>query len=345
MIRRLLRSSGICAALLAAWMADPVSAQAQPGPPVPVIFDTDMGNDVDDALALGMLHALESRGRCKLLAVTLTKDHPLAGPFVDAVNTFYRRPEIPVGAVRNGPTPEDSKFLPLAAAKNDGRLRYPHRLFDGRDAPEAVSLLRQLLAGQPDHSVRLVQVGFSTNFVRLLASPADAASPLTGRELISQKVHSLAIMAGAFTAIDGNQRYREYNVIKDIPAAKIIAHDWPTPNTWSGFEIGIAAPYPANSIDRDYAYVPHHPLAEAYRLYEPPPHNRPTWDLTAALYAVCPDDGYFDLSPPGTVHVEDDGFTRFEPGANGRQRYLILRESQRSRLIEALVQLSSQPPQ
>ena len=33
---------------------------------------------------------------------------------------------------------------------------------------------------------------------------------------------------------------------------------------FSGFEIGIALPYPATSIERDYGYVPHHPLAEAY---------------------------------------------------------------------------------
>ena len=30
----------------------------------PVIFDTDMGNDIDDALALAMLHALSDRGEC-----------------------------------------------------------------------------------------------------------------------------------------------------------------------------------------------------------------------------------------------------------------------------------------
>ena len=40
------------------------SAIAQP---VPVIFDTDMWNDVDDALALAMLHSLESRGECRLI--------------------------------------------------------------------------------------------------------------------------------------------------------------------------------------------------------------------------------------------------------------------------------------
>ncbi len=50
---------------------------------------------------------------------------------------------------------------------------------------------------------------------------------------------------------------------------------------WSGFEIGIALAYPHESIERDYRYVEHHPLAEAYYAYEPPPHDRPTWDLTA----------------------------------------------------------------
>ncbi len=49
--------------------------------PVALVFDTDIGNDVDDVLALGMIHALPSRWHCELLAVTVTKDHPLAGAF------------------------------------------------------------------------------------------------------------------------------------------------------------------------------------------------------------------------------------------------------------------------
>ena len=95
---------------------------------------------------------------------------------------------------------------------------------------------------------------------------------------------------------------------------------WPTPIVLSGFEIGIAVPYPAVSIERDYDYVPHHPLAEAYCLYEPPPHNRPTWDLTSVLYAVFPDRGYFDLSPAGRCDVEADGYTRWEARDDGRHR-------------------------
>lgn len=43
-------------------------------------YDTDIGNDVDDVLALGMIHSLESRGLCRLLSVTITKDHYLSDP-------------------------------------------------------------------------------------------------------------------------------------------------------------------------------------------------------------------------------------------------------------------------
>ena len=64
----------------------------------PVIFDTDMGNDIDDALALAMLHALSDRGECELIGVTLTNAHPAAVPYIQAINRFYGRGDLPVGA-------------------------------------------------------------------------------------------------------------------------------------------------------------------------------------------------------------------------------------------------------
>lgn len=316
-------------------LAGHVSAQ-----PVPIIFDTDMGNDVDDALALGLIHALQSRGECQLLAVTLTKSNPLAAAFTDAVNTFYGRGGIPVGLVHDGPTPEPGRFIKLAEQRDGDTLRYPS---SGNNASEATTLLRRVLASQPDGSVVFVQVGFSTNLARLLDSPADDISPLAGRDLVAKKGKLLSMMAGAFQPIHG-KRHLEYNVIKDIPAAKTLATNWPTPILWSGYEIGIAVPYPAVSIERDYRYVAHHPLAEAYCLYSPPPHNRPTWDLTSVLQVVRPDRGYFGLSEPGRVIVEDDGGTRFEPDPNGLHRYLTVNASQCTKITEAFVNLCSQPP-
>jgi purine nucleosidase len=320
-----------------------IMQNASAGKPVPLIFDTDIGNDVDDALALGVIHALQSRGECELIAVTITKDHELCAPFVDLVNTFYGRANIPIGVVKNGPTPEPSRFTVLAQQMDNGAFRYPHDLVSGKDAPDATVLLRQVLATQEDHSVVIAQVGFSTNLARLLDSGPDKYSDLNGRELVAQKVRLLSIMAGAFQAIGGTE-HLEYNVVMDIPSAKKLAEEWPVDVVYSGFEIGIAIPYPAVSIDRDYAYVEHHPLAEAYQLYEPTPHERPTWDLTSVLWAIRPDHDYFGLSPAGRATVDDRGQTRFQENAGGKHRYLVISKEQAVRVREVLADLASQPP-
>ena len=314
------------------------TAALQAAEPVRVVFDTDMGNDVDDALALAVLHALQSRGEARLLAVTITKDNRHAATFIDLVNTFYGRGSIPVGAVRNGKTPEDSAMIrvPSERRKPDGSFVYPRRLTGS--APEAVPVLRRARAAEPDGSVVIVQVGFSTNLARLLASGPDDASPLSGAQLAAQKVRLLSAMAGWFPT--GNP---EYNVKTDIPAAQKVFHDWPSPIVFSGFEIGQALLFPAASIENDFAWTPNHPVADAYRAYQRMPYDRPTWDLTAALYAVRPTRDYFSLSPAGRVTVDEKGQTHFTADAAGRHRYLVLDPSRKGRTLEALIELASQP--
>lgn len=78
---------------------DATPAEAAGREPVRLIFDTDICGDCDDVLALGMIHALQSRGQCRLLAVTVSVDNEKAAPFVDAINTFYGRGDIPIGVV------------------------------------------------------------------------------------------------------------------------------------------------------------------------------------------------------------------------------------------------------
>ena len=315
--------------------------------PVRLIFDTDMGNDVDDVMALCMIHSLQKRKACELLAVTLTKDHPQAAAFVDAINTWYGSPDIPIGVVRNGAAKEAGKYNRLAEIRNsDGALRYPHDLLSGDIAPEAVGLLRKVLASQPDQSVTIAQVGFFTNLSRLLDSPADEHCELSGRELVKRKVRQLCLMAGAFQTVRWDTRHLEYNVKLDVPAAQKVAEEWPTPLVWSGYEIGVAAAFPHEVIERDLNYIPNHPLKEAYYLYQPPPHDRPTWDPTTVLFAVLPDRGYFTLSPPGKVAVERDAATLFRPSKDGKglHRVLAISPEQAERVREAIVQLCVEPP-
>jgi inosine-uridine nucleoside N-ribohydrolase len=220
--------------------------------PVRFVFDTDLGNDVDDSMALAVAHALQNRGECELLAVTTTKDNPYVAPMVDLLNTFYGRPEIPIAVVKNGVTKEDGNYnRQVFELKDDsGKPRYPRKLTpeDSVKLPDAVPFLRKLLANEPDNSVVLVQVGFFTNFARLLDTPADDVSPLTGKELIAKKVKLLSLMAGAFNEPPG---FREYNVVMDIPSAKKMIAEWPTEMVFSGHEIGRLIQHPGVSMKED----------------------------------------------------------------------------------------------
>jgi inosine-uridine nucleoside N-ribohydrolase len=307
--------------------------------PVRLIFDTDMGNDVDDAVALAMIHALESRGEAKLLAVTVTKDNRWAAPFIDAMNTFYGRGDIPIGVVPNGKTPEDANMIrvPAARTRSDGSFVYPHDLTDGKEAPEATGLLRRVLSKEKDGAVVVVQVGFSTNLARLLDSRPDDASPLDGRALVKRKVRLLSIMGGAFP--EGKP---EYNIETDIPSAKKLLAEWPTPLVASGYEIGNKVVYPASSILKDYGYVADHPLAESYREYQKMPYDRPMWDPTATLYAVRASS--FSLSPRGTITVDDTGRTHFAANPQGQHQYLTATPEQAKAALHAIIELASRPP-
>ncbi|MDP6416816.1 MAG: nucleoside hydrolase, partial [Gammaproteobacteria bacterium] len=280
--------------------------QAANADPVKVIFDTDMGNDVDDALALAMLHSFENRAESELLAITISKDHVEVPPYIDAINTFYERGEIPLGITSSGITPQQSRFTGIIHEKTGESPVFPHDLLPGDPVQEATSLLRQTLSSQPDQSVVIIQVGFSTNLAGLLATSPDEHSELNGRDLVVRKVRFISIMAGTFAEISG-ETHLEYNVVQDIASAQILAREWPTKIIWSGFEVGLAIRYPAVSIENDFLYRERHPIRESYQLYIPTPHERPTWDLTSVVYAVRPDLEYFELSPPGIVSVLEDG--------------------------------------
>jgi inosine-uridine nucleoside N-ribohydrolase len=288
----------------------------------PIIFDTDMGNDIDDALALAMLHALSDRGECELIGVTLTNGNPAAVPYIRMLNRFYGRPDLPVGAA----------LKQLKDGAGDGYMAaaLKGRAVDSTPAEPALTVLRRLLQSASE-KVTLVQTGFSTNLAALLDSPGGAA-------LATEKVALVVAMAGNFA--DGAP---EYNVRIDIPSARAVFERWPTPIVFSGFEIGRALPYPAASIEHDFGYIASHPIAESYRAYSRMPYDRPTWDLTAALEAVRPDHAYFGLSERGSVTLEANGATRFTTGA-GDRRYLRLDPAKRAEILSALTLLASQPP-
>lgn len=295
--------------------------------PMPVIMETDLGNDIDDALAMDLLYKYLDAGKINLLMVGINKEGTAPAEYMDILNTWYGYPDIPVGIICNGiDCSTDSKnyaeaVVDMKSADGSELFKRSHPGYE--DYPQSHILYRKLLSAQKDHSVTIASVGFSTNLVRLLDTPADEFSPLAGRDLVERKVKQLVVMAGNFA----DTTSAEYNVVKDVPSAKVIFEQWPTEVVASPFDVGCKVLYPATSIENDFSWTDRHPVVEAYKAYLPMPYDRPTWDPTAVLYAV-EGAGWFTVSPRGDVTVTEDGRTIFTENENGTRRYLSVTDEQ-----------------
>jgi hypothetical protein len=146
-------------------------------------------------------------------------------------------------------------------------------------------------------------------------------------------------MAGCFN----NENLFEYNVVKDIPAAKKVFDEWPTRLVTSPFEVGIAINYPGESIENDFNWTPLHPMVEGYKVYLEMPYDRPTWDLTSVLYAI-EGPSYFNVSPSGTIKVNDKGGTEFKPDENANRYYLTVDSVQAENIKNYFIDLITKQP-
>ena len=280
------------------------------GQPVPMILDTGVGVGVDDLGALAVMHALASAGEVEVLAtmVSVGGDEN-AGRAVDAVNTYYRRPDVPIGVV-SGPAPTAPSDYTAQLAGG-----FPSDLVA---AEPAVDLYRRVLAGQPDGSVTIVSVGFLTNLADLMASPADAVSDLTGQELVAAKVAHWVAMGGAYPDSASTLGGPEFNLGTDAPAARSVISGWPVPAVFSGFEVGSEV---LTGAVLQTETPPENPVREGYRL-SAGVENVASFDLTAVLAAVRDSPGgQFEVCTGRNV-VGGDGSTTWEHRAGGPHGYL-----------------------
>lgn len=312
--------------------------------PLKVIFETDMGNDVDDALALDMLYQYSDIGKIKLLGVSSNKDGRYSTEFIDILNTWFGYPDIPIGHIVKGP---DLETDVMDYTRRVCEMKTPDSNFVfKRSKPsyesnlESTEFYRSILSRQPDHSVCIISVGFSTNLARLLATPADKYSTLNGKNLVAGKVKSLVLMAGDFR----EKKVKEFNIFKDGPAARKVFAEWPTPIVTSPFDVGLAILYPATVIENNFSWANRHPIVEAYKAYQPMPYDRPTWDLTAVLYAVEPDSGYFKRSEQGIITVDENNYTNFKPDKNGKHAYLSVTPEQAQKIRQRFIYLTTKSP-
>ena len=293
---------------------------------VPIILDTDIGTDVDDAGALAMLHALDRGGEARILAVMSCNRNRWSGPAIDVINTYYGRPDIPIGTARSGP--DDEVWY------HDAVPTFLHRLATSSDAPEAIALYRRILAGQPDRSVTIVAVGWLTNMASLLNSTPDSSSPLTGRELVAAKVKELVAMGGVWPNTQGQG---DYNFKMDqLAAHEVIAH-WPGAIMFTGLGVDVLtggrlmAKGPADNPVRTF----YGKFLEANRVAQ-----RSSWDQIAVLYAVRGPSDYFAAITDGRCVAGQAGSFEWLPGGTGtRHGYLAYRmpPAQLATVIEGLM--------
>ncbi len=325
---------------------DLLDVRDTPQTPVKLIYDTDIGNDSDDALALAIIHNMIDRGKCELVGITITKTNRYAALFTKAFNIQYGHPDIPIGIVKDGLLPDDGLYArKMVEFKNpDGSLAFP--IPEDWVPEDSIVLLRKLLAEAEDHSIVIVQVGFATNLARLLETPADEISPLIGRELAAKKVRLVSVMGGAFTFLNDDYKgWRSYNFINDFPAAQKFVAEWPTPIVFSGYEVGDKTYFRECTIRNDYHTPSPNILQETFYAHRIGRELlQSTWDLTSVLFVLRPEAGrdYFTLSEPGTVTLHGDGTTTFAPGSNGKHRCFITTPEQMIRVEEAFVNLCSE---
>jgi len=282
--------------------------------PINLILDTDLGPDYDDVGAMAVMHALADSGLVNILATVSSNKDENVVPCIQVLNFYFGRPDIPVGSPKHEGgvslttwhKEKWTEYLPT---------RYPHKIEKTSDAPDAVKVYRQILSRQPDQSVTVCTIGFFTNLKNLLQSGPDEYSPLTGKELISQKVKRLVSMAGHFP--EG----REFNVYCDASASVVTVNEWPTEIVFSGWEIGDRILTGKKVVQLP---VEDSPVKDAYTLCfkEGDFDGRMSWDQATVFVAIKGYEPYY--SPErGTIRIYDDGKNTWSSSPNGKHIRLI----------------------
>jgi inosine-uridine nucleoside N-ribohydrolase len=296
--------------------------------PVRIIFDTDIAPDYDDVGAMALLHAFADRGEAIILATISCNAFETTGPTLSVLNTYFRRPDIPIGVTKNALPNKDCRQEWAQAIIR----KYPHALKSNHEAMDAVKLYRKILSRQPDHTVTIVSVGFFTNLAGLLSSPPDEFSSLSGKDLVAKKVKHLVSMAARID--DGRNGGYEFNVQVDAAASKKVFNEWPGPVTLSGFEIGqkILTGIPLTRNEK----IRNSPVKDAFSIALARDSNsvgRNSWDETAVLVAVRGLSPYFSFRKL-SLDVQEDGRDFVVPGT----RFTYLAFKQKPEEIAAVIE-------
>lgn len=277
--------------------------------PVKIIAGTDWWTDCDDAVALRVLARAQQRGDIELLGVAVNACMEDSAPSLDAYLSLEGLPNLPLG-------------IDLAATDYGGKPPYQRRLAalpgsrSNAQCEDGVRLYRRLLA-RSEESVDIIEIGFQQILANLLLSGPDEFSPLTGEQLVRQKVRKLWAMAGRWDNPEGGFEHNLAKTPRARAAAHLVCQRWPSPVCFLGFEVGESVITGGGLPEGD-------PLRQIL-IDHGTPAGRCSWDPMLALLAVIGDEraaGYGAVRGRARVDAQS-GKNTFVPDENGSHSYVV----------------------
>ncbi len=195
--------------------------------PIPVIFDTDIGDDIDDALALAL--ALQSPELDVRAVTTVTDDTEGRSRLAWKELGLYGRHDVALGTgapepfldpVHTGRAPQFATLTDADTLPPAGRRR-------------AFELIIETLLASP-RKITLIPVGPLTNI----------ALALKGEPRIKDKIERIVLMGGAFDLLKA-----EYNIERDRVAAEIVFRSG-IPITAVGLDVTLRCKLTGPDMDR-----------------------------------------------------------------------------------------------
>ncbi len=286
-----------------------------------MIYDSDMGNDIDDAFAQVMAAQSHSEGRSRLILSLSSNPNPWSVAAIDRLNRHYGVADCPVGMYRGQVWRAMDTYSSILAE---------YRMMDKNAIADGTLAMRKALFESPDDSVRVVATGFASNLTGVLHSQENHMGdgiPFPGKELIRRKVQFLSIMAADFS----ENAEPEFNVRCDIPSMLHLMREWPTDMFISDFTVGTRISVDWLRLERRLssenplkrAYIAYYQRSSQFTGLPPDPIlNRPSWDQSSMLFALEPETGHFAVSEAGRVEILPDGRSRWHVDVAGNCRLL-----------------------
>ena len=166
-----------------------------------ILFDTDIGSDIDDALALAYLL---KEPRCELLGITTVTTFPeRRAEMCSAICRHAGRPDVPIHV--GAPQALMTELIQKTAEQATALSRWDHATF----APDntAIDFLFRTIAAHPGE-ITLLAVGPLTNIALLFMTHPEAPAMLK----------RLVLMCGRFAHGGGT----EWNAINDAHATAVV---------------------------------------------------------------------------------------------------------------------------